>query len=166
MAERAVYIETSIFSYLAARPSRDLVVAAKQQTTWDWWELRRGSFDLFVSQFVVNEAADGDKGAAERRLQLLAGIALLEANRDVIDLAQALVRDGVLPEKAATDAVHIAMASVHGTDFLLTWNCTHLANAEIWGPVARLVASRGYEPPITCTPDQLMGDSPCPTIPS
>jgi predicted nucleic acid-binding protein len=158
VAKPSVYIETTIISFLAARPSRDLVVAAKQRTTRDWWDLRRDRFDLYGSQFVVNEAADGDEEAAERRMQQLTGIPLLAVNEEVADLAEALVSEGVLPEKAATDAVHIALAAVHGIEFLLTWNCTHLANAQLIEAVDGLILSRGYEPPIICTPDELMGD--------
>jgi len=166
MAERSVYIETSIFSYLAARPSRDLVIAARQQVTRDWWDLRRQRFDLYVSQFVVDEAADGDADAANERLERISGIPLLGASTNARQLARSLVQEGILPAKAATDAVHIALTAVHGVDILLTWNCTHLANAEMIVDVRRLIASRGYEPPIICTPDELMGDQPWPTIPS
>jgi len=166
MVERSVYIETSVFSYLAARPSRDLVVAAKQQTTRDWWDMRRHRFGLYVSQTVVDEAADGDADAARERLERLSGIPLLEASTDTKQLARALVQERILPRKAAADAVHIALAAVHGVDILLTWNCTHLANAEILVDVRRLIASCGYEPPIICTPDELMGDQPWQTIPS
>ena len=158
MDKRSVYIETSVVSYLASRPSRDLVVAARQEVTRDWWDRRRGHFDLYVSQFVADEAGDGDRDAAAQRLERLAGIPRLEATLGVKALAQALLREGVVPQKAATDAAHIAVASVHGVDFLLTWNCKHLANAEIMGAVADVVLSMGCVPPIICTPDELMGD--------
>ncbi|MFW6162250.1 MAG: type II toxin-antitoxin system VapC family toxin [Planctomycetota bacterium] len=158
MARQSVYVETTIVSYLTGRPSRDLVVAGKQQVTADWWETERHGYDLFVSEFVAKEAAEDDPEAAERRSQCLAGIAFVEANPDVATLAEALLIEGVLPEKAATDAVHIALATVHGIDFLLTWNCKHLANARIRDAVNRVLVERGYEPPIICTPDELMGE--------
>ena len=158
MAKQSVYLETTIVSYLTSRPSRDLVVAGKQQVTRDWWETQRDGYDLFVSEFVAKEAADGDPEAAERRAQCLAGIPFVEANPDVATVADALLVEGVLPGKAATDAVHIALAAVHGIHFLLTWNCKHLANAAIRDAISRVLLDRGYEPPIICTPDELMGE--------
>ncbi len=166
MAKQSVYLETTIASYLTGRPSRDLVLAAKQQTTRDWWDLRRVGFDLWISQIVLDEAAEGDPEAAERRLNLLAGLPLLEVDDEAIRLAASIVQEGVLPEKAARDALHLGVATVRGADYLLTWNCTHLANAEIMRVVGRFIRSRGYEPPIICTPDELMGDQSCPETPS
>lgn len=160
MAKRSVYLETTIVSYLTGRPSRDLVVAARQQVTRDWWDRRRSLYDLYVSELVLDEAAEGDAEAAERRLRRLHGIPLLAANEEATTMAQALVDEGVLPPKAATDAVHIALTVVHGINHLLTWNCTHLANAEVMPAVNHLALARGYEPPTICTPDELMGGWP------
>ena len=165
MPKQSVYLETTIASYLTSRPSRDLVLAARQQTTRDWWDLRRGGFDLWVSQIVLDEAAEGDQEAAERRLSLLAGLPVLDVDDEAIDLAASVVQEGILPEKAARDALHLGVATVRGADYLLTWNCTHLANAEIVRAVNRFLRSRGYEAPIICTPDELMGGEPCPEIP-
>lgn len=122
-----VYIETTIPSYLTAWPSRDLVRAAHQQITREWWNHRQG-FDLYSSRLVVQECQAGDVQAAADRLAALAGVALLEQGTEVAELASALLRDVPLPEKAAADALHIATAAVHGMQYLLTWNCTHLAN--------------------------------------
>lgn len=158
MPDRSVYLETTIFSYLAARRSRDLIVAAKQETTWEWWEQRRGQFELFVSQLVVDEAADGDPEAATRRLALLAGIPLLRATPDVTELAEALVHEGALPESAAKDAAHVAISAVHEIDCLLTWNCRHLANLNAMRAIAGVLAIHGYEPPTICTPYELLED--------
>ena len=156
--KKHIYIETTILSYLTSRPSRDLIQAARQQITRDWWEDRRADFDLCISQFVVDEAGDGDEEAARRRLSLLEGLPLLETNDWCVELAQALIHERILPRKAATDAYHIAVATVHEMAVLLTWNCAHLANAEILGDIARLVRSKGYEPPVICTPEELMGE--------
>ncbi len=155
---KRVYIETSIASYVTARPSRDLIQTARQQITSEWWEHRRGEFDLFISQYVLDEAGDGDIEASRRRLKLLEGLPLLETSDEAIQLGQALISEGAIPQKAVTDSLHVAVATVHEMDVLLTWNCKHLANAEILGDLARVVRSRGYEPPIICTPDELMGD--------
>jgi len=149
-----VYIETSIVSYLTARPSRDLVHAAQQQVTRDWWAAR-GNFDLFASQFVLDEAAAGDADAAARRLAARADTPLLEVTEDAIRLAEKLVAGGGLPSKARVDALHVAMATVHGMHYLLTWNCTHIANATLRGKIEDLCRADGFEPPVICTPLEL-----------
>lgn len=156
--KRRVYIETTIVSYLTARPSRDLIDVARQEITREWWVERREAFDLFISQFVVDEAGDGDPDAAVRRLTTLRGLRLLEFTPDITALAKALLAEGVFPAKAVTDAFHLAVTTVHRMDVLLTWNCRHLANAELLGAAFHLVRAKGYEPPIVCTPEGLMGD--------
>ena len=157
MATR-VYVETTVVSYLTARPSRDLIIAARQELTREWWERRRSDFDLFISQFVIDEAGDGDAEAADRRLAALAGLPLVQMSESAAELAEALVLEGILPPQSATDALHIALTTVHDIDVLLTWNCRHLANGEMLGAVGRLIRSRGYEAPIICTPEELMGE--------
>lgn len=153
-----VYLETTIVSYLTARPSRDLILAAHQEVTRQWWEGQREQFRLYVSQFVLDEAGDGDPAAAAVRLELLKGFTLLPLTDEVRDVATGLLDAGVLPRKAEADAVHIAVATVHEMDVLLTWNCRHLANAAILGNVGRHLRDREYEVPIICTPDELMGE--------
>jgi len=151
-----VYIETTIPSYLTAWPSRDLVVAARQQITREWWQIRRPDFDLFASQLVIDEASEGDPDAAKRRLEVLKDIPLLALSEDVAELAQAIIERVPFPERAAADALHIAIAVVNGMDYLLTWNCTHIANAALRGAIESVCRSRGYEAPIICTPEELM----------
>ena len=152
-----VYLETSIVSYLAALPSRDLLTAAHQQITHLWWQTRRSSFGLFVSQLVIDECMGGDAGAAERRLALLAEPSLLDIGPEVTDLARHLASAIPLPPRAATDAFHIAIAARHGIDYLLTWNCAHIANAELRPRIDQACIARGYAPPILCTPEELIG---------
>lgn len=149
-----VYLETSVISYLAAFPSRDLVVAGQQQVTRDWWE-RRERFELFVSDAVVEEASRGDSAAAVRRLDILDGIPVLSATDDAYVLAKSFLAAAALPPKAAIDAVHVALAAVHGMDFLLTWNCTHIANAVIRPQLELLCWRAGHRPPVICTPLEL-----------
>jgi hypothetical protein len=151
------YIETTIVSYLTAWPSRDLVRAAHQQVTREWWSTRN-SFELFVSQFVLDEAAAGDAKAAEERLDALRDVALLDVTEEAILLAGDLVAGGGLPVKARVDALHVAMAAVHGMDFLLTWNCEHIANAATRSTIEHLCRAAGFEPPIICTPLELPKD--------
>ena len=156
MAQR-VYLETSIISYLAARPSRDLVTAARQQLTHEWWALRRTAFEVCVSELVIVEAAAGDRDAADRRAQFIRDIALLSINDEAVVLAQKLVEAARLPTRAAADALHISVAAVHGIDYLLTWNSTHIVNAEFRPKVEQACRNSGFEPPVLCTPDELMG---------
>jgi len=152
-----VYLETTIISYLAARPSKDLITAAHQQLTHEWWQDRREDFDLFSSQLVVQESSAGDVAIAQSRLQLLSAIPLLVVNQACVSLGRALVDRGPIPQKAAVDALHIAIATVHGMDYLLTWNCKHIANAEMQTAVNRICRHDGYEPPVICTPEELLG---------
>jgi len=152
----AVYVETTIPSYLTAWRSPELVMAARQQITRQWWDTRREAFDLFVSQLVIDEASAGDRDAAARRLKVLEDLPLLEAQEGTDELVQTLVRDLALPDKAAADAAHIALAVVNGVDFLLTWNCTHIANAA-FRPIIQLACETlGFQMPIICTPEELL----------
>lgn len=152
-----VYLETSVVSYLAAHPSRDLVTAARQQLTHEWWARRRPAFEVCISALVVAEAAAGDRDAAERRAQVIRDIPSLSIPDEAIVLAQTLAKAAGLPARAAADALHIAVAACHGIDFLLTWNSTHIANAEFRPKVEKACRDNGYEPPVLCTPDELMG---------
>jgi predicted nucleic acid-binding protein len=154
-----VYIETSMVSYLTARPSRDVVAAAHQQISLDWWERRRHDFDLVASLLVVNEARLGNPESAARRLAILQGIPLLEVTAPAQRLAVAIVEKGLLPRTAYPDALHIATAVVHQVDYLLTWNCSHIANAEILPRIAWICESFGLSLPYICTPEELLGES-------
>jgi hypothetical protein len=149
------YIETTIVSYLTARPSRDLVRAAHQQITREWWD-SRGDFTLFISQFVLDEAAAGDVDAAAQRIDALRDARLLDVTEEAILLAGDLVAGGGLPAKARVDALHVAIAAVHGMNFLLTWNCKHIANAATRDRIEELCRAAGFEPPIICTPLELL----------
>jgi len=150
-----VYIETTIPSYLTSWLSRDLVIAAHQQITREWWQ-KRNRFDLFISQVVVQEVSGGDSQVAVKRLKVFENIRVLEVTKEAIELAQKLVDQGPIPEKAAVDALHIAIAVVNGMDYLLTWNCSHIANASMRTKIDYVCRSSGYEPPAICTPEELM----------
>lgn len=152
-----VYLETSIISYLAALPSRDLLTAAHQQVTHTWWHTSRLSFDLFVSQLVIDECAAGDPEAAARRAFFLADLPLLAMGSEVTDLALHLVQTVPLRARTAADALHIALATRHGIEYLLTWNCAHIANAELRRHINRACVLKGYAPPVLCTPEELIG---------
>ncbi|HOD83969.1 MAG: hypothetical protein BWX88_00684 [Planctomycetes bacterium ADurb.Bin126] len=156
--KQRVYIETTIVSYLTAKPSRELILRAHQDVTREWWSEKRELYDLFTSQLVLDEASDGDAEAAADRLALLAGMSQVPVTPSAMDLAEELLNQGLLPTKAATDAAHLALAVLHNMDILLTWNCRHLANAAILGRIGDYVRSRTYRMPIVCTPDELAGD--------
>lgn len=151
-----VYLESSVISYLAARPSRDIVATAHQQLTREWWERRRASFDLYISVEVLNEIRRGDAGAAQLRLAYVDSLPILEADDRARALAAEIIRTAALPAKAAADAAHIAIATVNGMDFLVTWNCTHLANGIVQRAISRLTRQFGYDPPNIVTPEELM----------
>jgi predicted nucleic acid-binding protein len=150
------YIETTFISYLTAYPSRDIIVAAHQQITHEWWSTRKEDFDLFVSQLVWDEAKAGDQEMSQRRLAVLETVELLEVTEEGLSLANELVDKGPLPQKAAEDAIHIATAVINGMDYLLTWNCSHLANAAMRSKIEQICRTKGYEPTIICTPEELL----------
>ena len=149
-----VYVETSIVSYLSARPSRDVVIAAHQTLTRRWWRRRR-EYGLYVSQFVADEAALGDRVASAKRMRALLDIPRLALSPEATALAEALVRRGALPKKATVDAFHVAIAAAHELDYLLTWNCKHLANATMRSTIEATCRSAGFVPPVICTPEEL-----------
>jgi hypothetical protein len=151
-----LYVETSIFSYLAARRSRDIITAARQEITRHWWQTRRESFLLVTSGVVLEEASAGDSTVARRRLDRATGMKELEMSEEAIALAEELMAEGPLPRKAAVDALHITIATVHKAEYLLTWNCKHIANAAMRNKIEAVCRSRGYTAPIMCTPEELM----------
>ena len=153
-----VYIETSIVSYLRQRPSAQIVAAARQLLTRRWWEHERQNYELATSQYVVDEAALGDPKLAADRLQALAEIPLLELSPDIPQIAAEIVQRGILPADAQVDALHIAVAAFHEVEYLLTWNCKHIANAHVLPRIRDLLLELGYAVPIICTPEEMIGE--------
>jgi predicted nucleic acid-binding protein len=151
-----VYIETTVISYLTARPNQDVVIAGHQKITRDWWQTCRDKFDLVASQLVVREASAGDSQAAKDRLEKLTTLTLLEVTDEAVTLAQELIGTGAVPEKAVEDALHLAIAVTNGVEYLLTWNCTHLANATMRTKIEDVCRTAGFEPVIICTPEELL----------
>ena len=152
----SVYIETSIVSYLTGRPSRDLIVAGRQALTVEWWDLRRGRFDLYVFALVVTEARDGDPEAVRRRLAAMEGIPAVTVSDEAKALARQLTHGGPMPAEHPEDALHIAVCASNGIDYLLTWNCAHLANASLRREVERLLEQTDRQCPVICTPEEMM----------
>ncbi len=155
MTTPSLYVETSIISYLTARPSHNLITAAHQQVTRDWWDTR-SAFDVYISQFVIDEASIGDPEAAARRLKALEGLPILNIDGDVKSLANEILQQGGMPSKAYVDAAHVAIAAVHGIDYLLTWNCKRIANPAMRGKVEAICRTTGFDAPVICTPVEFM----------
>lgn len=154
----SVYVETSLLSYLTARPSTDLIVAANQELSRQWWELRRSEYRLCVSDLVTDEAARGNPEAASRRLKIASKLEHIDFDEESIRLSRKILESGIIPTKADTDAAHVAVSARHGMNYLATWNCRHIANATIMRRLVDLLSGEGYELPIICTPYALFGE--------
>ncbi len=153
-----VYLETSDISYLTARRSRDLIVAAHQQITTALWEQRQ-AYEFYASELVLAEAAQGDPQAAALRMQTLQGIALLEVLPQARELGKLLVQELAIPAKAIEDAYHVAVAAVQGMDYLITWNCTHIANLQMQRKIEKICLDAGYVPAVIGTPEAILANS-------
>ena len=155
--KETVYLETSVVSYLASPASRDVVVAAHLRITKEWWQHQKEFFDIYVSEIVRQEISAGDPRLAGKRLSLIAPLKSLIVTKEALLLAETLVSSGVVPAKAAMDALHISVATVNGISYLLTWNCRHIANAAIRCRIEATCKSANYVPPVLCTPEELFG---------
>jgi hypothetical protein len=155
---QTVYLETTFLSYLVSRPSRDLLVAAHQQVTQDWWIERREEFECYISQVVLDEAGAGDREEATKRMATISGLPVLEVTEEAESLTMAILSSRAIPSRAVRDAAHIAVAAVNDVDYLLTWNCKHLANAQTIRRISVVCNREGYNMPLVCTPEELMGE--------
>ena len=153
-----LYVETSIVSYLQSRPSGQVVAAARQLLTHTWWANESHQYELVTSQYVLDEAADGDAAVARLRLDSLNGIPILPLHQAILEIAEEILRRAILPRSASVDALHLAMVAHHQIDYLLTWNCTHIANARILPKVFDVLDRAGLTRPIICTPEELLTD--------
>jgi len=145
-----VYIESSVISYLASRPSRDIIIAGRQAITHDWWENHRHRFELRISILVEEEISRGDSSAAKLRIDRIAEIASLSISDEATKIAELLVSQGAIPKGSEEDALHIGIAAAQGSDYLLTWNFKHINNAETKVAIIDLVESCGYACPQLC----------------
>jgi len=151
-----LYVETSIISYLRQRPSSQVVMAARQLLTHRWWNEERANYELVTSEFVIDEASAGDPGLAQERLDSLSGIPVLAGDPRIDAIADEIVDRAILPQKAVVDALHIASTAHHGIEYLLTWNCRHIANARILPRVHAVLLEFGCSIPIICTPEEMV----------
>ncbi|HPO14138.1 MAG TPA: type II toxin-antitoxin system VapC family toxin [Candidatus Hydrogenedentes bacterium] len=154
--KQSVYLETTIISYLTARPAQDPIVLGRQILTKEWWQKRKDAFMIVLSDLVLQEIQAGDSEAARRRLKLASGIPSLPISNESVTLAELLVNKGPIPTEYPEDALHVALCAVHDIDFLLTWNCSHLANAVLRYDLESVVSNAGFNCPVICTPEELM----------
>jgi predicted nucleic acid-binding protein len=155
-----LYVETSIVSYLRQRPSPQVVMAARQVLTHQWWNDERFKYELVTSQYVVDEASAGDPVLAAERLELLDSIPLLPLDPAIAQIANEIMNRAILPQNARTDALHIAMVAHHRIQYLLTWNCRHIANATILPRIHKLLTDLSIPIPVICTPEEMVNDDP------
>ena len=156
----AVFIETTIPSYYVARPPRDIVQAARQRLTIDWWDECRSDYELLTSQIVIDEISQGESAMADKRLAMVSDIPLLAITDEVVAVTEDLLVADVVPAKAADDAFHIACAGVHRVNYLLTWNCKHIANPHNRHGIRKCFDRHGIDLPVICTPEEFIGDDP------
>lgn len=143
-------------SYLTAKSSRDLIVASHQQITVEWWDQVRSQINCFVSDFVIQEAERGNTVYAQKRLEAIKDFPVLELNDEIKALAQKYFAALQIPERAQIDAFHLAAASWHRMDYLLSWNCTHIASGRVRKIVRDINDGLGVHTPTICTPEELM----------
>jgi predicted nucleic acid-binding protein len=151
-----VYVETTVIGYLTARLQSDVTVAGHQETTRDWWRTAADRFELLVSQLVIRECSAGDAQAVKERLNVLENLSLIPTTADAEQLAASLIAGHAVPATYPEDALHIALAAVHGIEYLVTWNFRHIANAVVRSDIERVCRAAGYEPPTICTPEELI----------
>lgn len=155
MVKEKVYLESSVISYLTARPATDVIKLAKQKLTQQWWDENRSAYDLYVSDPVIAEIQRGNPEAAHRRMAVVAGLPILDVNATVVAFYRQFFSRHILPSKAESDALHIAVAAVHGMSYLVTWNCTHINNATLKRKISEVIAKAGYNAVVMATPEEL-----------
>lgn len=155
---KAVYIESSVISYLTARPSRDVVTSARQAITLEWWDTYKDRFEIFISELVIEEIGSGDMAAAQKRLLTVEGVPVLETTEQAAQLAKLLIAENAVPESCPEDAMHISIAAAHGIDFLLTWNFKHINNANTRDKIAEIITKAQLKSPVLCSPEELVNE--------
>lgn len=151
-----VYLETSVISYYVGKPSRDLITLAHQHLTVMWWEKALSKVEGYVSEFIMSEVAKGDPLASKKRLEVCNQFPVLATTPDLESLSEIYFKSLGIPEAAKLDAYHIACATIFNLDYLLTWNCAHIANAVMKKRIEKINRSFGFETPVICTPEELL----------
>ena len=155
---KSVYIESSVISYITARPSRDVVTSARQAITIEWWETYKDSFEVFISELVLEEIGSVDLQASSNRLAIVDNIPVLVATVNAMALAKALISENAIPASSTEDALHISIAAVQGIDFLLTWNFKHINNANTRDKITQVINNFGFRSPVHCSPEELINE--------
>jgi len=155
MQNESIYLETSVISYYTAKPSRDVIVLAHQEITHEIWDKLKKKFKIYISEVVIEEAGSGDKEASQKRLSVIQDFPLLELNKEVEKLTEVYIKEFQIPKKALRDAVHLAIASVHNIDYLVSWNCAHIANGVVIKKLSEINTKMGIHIPVICTPEFL-----------
>ena len=155
---QTVYIETSVVSFLRENPSASPESLERQLITRNWWSLQRRRYELVTSQYVLDEATMGSAALASERLNHLAGIPLVVLNERIDVVAAQIMARAILPPDAIVDALHIACAAVGRVDYLLTWNCSHIANPMILPRVFRTLDDFELPFPVICTPKDMLDE--------
>ena len=153
--KKRVYIETSVISFLTARPSNNIVLAGHQSSTHEFWD-KKGSYELFISDLVIQECEKGDADCAQNRLEAITDIPALNIDREVELLAGELISKKTVPKNSLEDAVHIAVASISEIDFIVTWNFKHINNPFMKQLIRNIVTDNGYNMPEICSPEELL----------
>ncbi len=157
MARPRVYVETTIPSFYCEVRS-DPEAVARKNWTQHWWDFKRAAYDLVTSVAVLDELAYGDYAAKEQALSLIGNLPLVTIETPVLEIVETYIRRSVMPADPVGDALHLALASYHKCDFLLTWNCRHLANANKFRHIQRVNSILGLYVPDIVTPLQLLGE--------
>jgi predicted nucleic acid-binding protein len=156
MAKPRIYIDSSVIGYLANRPSANLLSLGRQIMTQEWWQLANERFELFVSNVVIDECAIGNEEAANRRVGVCSVLNSLAINAAATELSLQLMQQGTAPHTEPEDALHIALATVHGMDCIATWNFSHMASRDAKVKLSDGLTQLGFKPPVMATPEELL----------
>jgi hypothetical protein len=154
--KQSIYIESSVISYLTAKENRDLIIAARQKITRNWWKRIADSAELFISTYVIDEIAQGDSSASEIRLKAIKNCNVLPASDEITFLSKEYFRRMQIPDHAMYDSLHLACAVLNGIDIIVSWNFKHIANPTIRHILRTINDKLGYETPEITTPEELM----------
>lgn len=158
--KKKLYVETTVVSYLTARPSRDLVIAGHQEATRELWPKLSGEYESFISALVFEEAGRGDAVVAAKRLEALKPFVMLDVDDEALMLAEKIIAGRGIPQEYPEDALHIALAAVNGVDVIITWNFAHLNNPFTRVMVRQIVENEGYQCPEICSPEEVLEGNP------
>ena len=134
------------------------MTSARQAISIEWWDGYRDTFEVFVSELVLEEIGSGGSRAASNRLAIADGIPVLVATINAVALAKSLIAENAIPASSMEDALHISIAAVQGIDFLLTWNFKHINNANTRNNITQAINLSGFNSPIICSPEELINE--------